>query len=73
LWLVDPDLLGRGQGLGRLADESLGMSGVGGVENDAPPLNGFRCQTMMHHGRREKAQSGMAVLFVIPGEKLLGE
>ena len=49
------------------------MSGVGGVENDAPPRNGFRRQTMMHHSRREKAQSGMAVLVVIPGEELLGE
>jgi len=27
----------------------------------------------MNHGRREKAQSGMAVFVVIPGEELLGE
>lgn len=27
----------------------------------------------MNHSRREKAQSGMAVLVVIPGEELLGE
>jgi hypothetical protein len=63
----------RGQRLGRLADEALGMSAVGGVENSATPFNRFRSQTIMNHSRREKAQSGMAVLVVIPGEELLGE
>jgi hypothetical protein len=57
--------------VGRLTDEALRMSAVGGIENGAPPLNGFRRQTMMHDRRREKAQAGMAVLIVIPGEKLL--
>ena len=73
MWFVDPDLLRRGQRLGRLADEAFGMSAVSGIENGAPPLNGFRRQTMMHHSRREQAQSGMAVFIVIPGEELLGE
>jgi hypothetical protein len=59
--------------LGPLADEAFRMSAVGGIGNGAPLLNGFRCQTMMHHSRREKAQSGMAVLVVIPGKELLGE
>jgi hypothetical protein len=59
--------------LRRLADEALRMSAVGGIENGAPPLNGLRCQTVMYHSRREKSQSGMAVLVVIPGEELLGE
>jgi hypothetical protein len=58
--------------LGRLADEAFRMSAAGGIENGAPPLNGFRCQTIMNHSRREKAQSGMAVFIVIPGEELLG-
>ena len=48
MWFVDPDLLRRGQGLRRLADEAFGMSAVGGIENGAPLLNGFRRQTMMH-------------------------
>jgi hypothetical protein len=73
LWFVDPDLLRRGQGLGRLADEALGMSAVGGVENRTTPFNRFGSQTGVNYGRREKAQSGMAVLVVIPGEELLGE
>jgi hypothetical protein len=33
------------------------MSAAGGIENGAPPLNGFRRQSMMHDSRREKAQS----------------
>jgi hypothetical protein len=73
LWFVDPDLLRHGQRLGRLADEALRMSTVGGVENRTTPFNRFRSQTIMNHSRREKAQSGMAVLVVIPGEELLGE
>ena len=73
MWFVDPDLLRRGQGLGRLADEALGMSAVSGIENGTPLLDGFRRQAMMHDSRREQAQSGMAVFVVIPGEKLLGE
>ena len=73
MWFIDPDLLRRGQRLGRLADEALGMSAVGGVENSTAPFNRFRSQTIMNNSRREKAQSGMAVLVVIPGEELLGE
>src|ERR1019366_7009598 len=49
------------------------MSAVGGVENSATPFNGFRSQTVMNHSRREKAQPGMAVFIVIPGEELQGE
>ena len=71
--LVDPDLLRRGQRLGRPADEALGMSAVSGIQNDTPLLDGFRRQAMMHDSRKEKAWSGMAVLVVIPGEELLGE
>jgi hypothetical protein len=41
------------------------MSTVGRIENGAPPLNGFRRQTMMHHSRSEQAQSGMAVFLVM--------
>ena len=55
MWFVDPDLLRCGKGLGRLADEAFGMSAIGGIENAAPPLNGFRRQTIMHHRGREKA------------------
>ena len=73
LWFVDPDLRRCGQRLGRLADEALGVSAVSGVENRTALCNRFRSQTMMDHSRREKAQSGMAMLFVIPGEELLGE
>jgi hypothetical protein len=57
--------------LRRLADEALGMSAVGGIENSATPFNRFRSQTMVDHSRREKAQSGMAVLVVILGKELL--
>ena len=70
MWFVDPDLLRRRERLRRFTDEAFGMSTVGCVENGAPPLDGFRRQTMMNHSRREKAQSGMAVLVVIPGEEL---
>ena len=73
MWFVDPNLLRRGQRLGRLADEAFGMSAVGGGENGAPPFNRFRSQTIMNHSRREKTQSGMTVLVVIPGEELLGK
>jgi len=51
--------------LGRLADEALGMSAVGGVENGTTPFDRFRSQTIMNHSRRKKAQSGMAMLFVM--------
>src|SRR5665213_1912444 len=49
------------------------MSAVGGVENGTTPFDRFRSQTIMNHSRRKKAQSGMAMLFVIPGEELLGK
>ena len=56
-----------------LADEAVGMSSVSGVENDAAAVNGRSRQTMMNHCRRKKAQAGMAVMIVIPGEELLAE
>ncbi len=41
------------------------MSAVGGIENGTPLLDGFQHLAMMHrNSRREKAQSGMAVLVV---------
>ena len=72
LWFVDPDLLRHGQWLWRLADKTFGMSTLGGVENRTTAFDDLRSQAIMNHCRREKAQSGMAMLFVIPGEKLLG-
>jgi hypothetical protein len=59
--------------LGRFADEAFRMSAVGGVENSAALVNDGGSQPVVNHGRGEKAQSGMAVLLVIPGEELLGE
>jgi len=57
LWLVNPDLLWRRKWARRLADEALRMSQVSGIENGAPPLNGFRRQAVMHHSGSEEAQS----------------
>ena len=59
--------------MGWFVNEALAMSAIGGVENNATAFNRFRCQTMMHHSRREKTQSGMAVFVVIPGEELQRE
>src|SRR5258707_7356743 len=49
------------------------MSCVGSVENGASPVDGLMRQTVMDHSRREKSQSGMAVLVVVPGEEILRE
>ena len=49
------------------------MSGVGGIENGTTPLDGLGRQTVVDHSRREKTESGVAVLVVIPGKELLGE
>ena len=73
MWFVDPDLLRRRKRLRWFPNEPLGMSCVGSVENGAPPHDGLMGQTVMHHSRREKAQSGMAVLVVVPGEEILRE
>ena len=73
LWLIDPDLLWRWKRLGRSANEALWMSLVGCIQDGPPSLDGSGGETVMNHGRGEQAESGMAVLFVVPGEKLLGK
>jgi hypothetical protein len=50
------------------ADEAFRMSAIGGIENGAALLDGGWCKPVVNHSRGKKAQSGMAVLFVIPGK-----
>ena len=73
MWFVDPDLLRRRKRLRWFPNEALGMSAICSVENSASLLDGLLRQTVMHHGRSEKSQSGMAVLLVVPGEEILRE
>ena len=63
--------VGAASGFGRFANEAFGMSQVGGIQNGAALFDGGGCKTIMNDSRREKAQSGMTMLFVVPGEKLL--
>ena len=49
------------------------MSKVGGIQNGAALFDGGGCKTVVNHGGGEKAQSGMTVLVVIPGEELRGD
>lgn len=44
---------------------------VGGIENRSALNDGCRGQPVMNHGGGEKAESGMPVLFVVPGEEFL--
>jgi hypothetical protein len=46
------------------------MSDVGRIQNCAALFDGGGCETIVNHGRGEKAKSGMPMLFVVPGEEL---
>ena len=56
-----------------MANEAFRMCDVSGIEGFAPPLDGGGGQTMVKHGGGQQPDSGMSVLFVVPGEELLGE
>ena len=73
LWLVNPDLRGCRKRLRRFANKAFRMNAVSGVQNGAALFDGGGRQTMVNHGRAEQAESGMAMLLVVPGEELLAE
>ena len=54
-----------------MANEAFGVCQIRGIEGFAAPLDGGGGQTMVKHGGGQQPDSGMAVLFVVPGEELL--
>ena len=57
----------------RSADEAFGMGLVGDIENGLPFRDELGSLAVVNGGRRQQLQSGMMVLVVVPGEKLLAE
>ena len=47
------------------------MSQVGGIQYGSALFDGGGRETVVNHGRGKQAESGMAVLVVVPGEELL--
>ena len=46
---------------------------IRGIEHDLPAFDHGSRLAVVNHGRREKLDSGVAVLLVIPGEEALTE
>ena len=53
-------------GCGRFAHKTLRMGEVGGVEDGLSLSQYGDCLIEVHHGGRQHAKAGVAVLFVIP-------
>ena len=66
---VDPDLVGWRGGDGASAGEAFGVSGEGGVVDDAAPLQRLRREPVVHVMRRAEAERAMVVLVVVPVEE----
>ena len=76
LWLfgfVDPDLRGRWWRLRRFSNKAFGMSHVGGIEDLASLCDGGGREAVMNHGGGEQTETGVAMFFVVPGEKNLAK
>jgi hypothetical protein len=76
LWvdgLVDPDLLGQPRRLGWVADEPLGMRGVGAVEHLGAGAGDGLAAAVVHIGRGQQRDPAVVVLVVIPAEEALAE
>jgi hypothetical protein len=76
LWvegLVDPDCLGQPRRLGWLADEPLGVGGVGGVQHRASREGDLLGAAVVDVGRGEQADPRVAMLDVVPAEEALAE
>jgi len=59
--------------LGWLADEPLGVLGVGGVEDDGAPLADGRGTPVVNVGWRVEPDAGVPVLVVVPTEEPTAE
>ena len=59
--------------VGRFANEALGMSLEGGVEDHLTMRQDVRGLAVMDHGRRHQAKAGMMVLVVVPLKEGLAE
>jgi hypothetical protein len=58
---------------GWFANETLGVSRVGGIENHLTMRQDLRSLAAVDHGRRHQTKSGMMVLMVVPLKKALAE
>ena len=56
-----------------LSNKALRMREVSGIEHELTLSDDMLSLTVVDHGRCEKADAGVAVLMVVPGEELLGE
>jgi hypothetical protein len=54
-------------------DEALGMSRVGGVENDLTAVADGRGQAVVNHGGSHHADSGVTMIVVVLGKESLAE
>ena len=70
---IDPGRSGKLRRLWRLADEALGMSGVGGVEHLSPGVVGVLSLAVVDDLGREQADARVTVLGVVPAEEVLAE
>ncbi len=60
-------------GLGRVLDEAFGVGKVSGIQNTLAMSEDGWGLAMMKRGRREEADAGVVVLFVVPVEEVDGE
>ena len=73
LWFVDPDLLRKRQRDWWLADEAVRVGRVGRVEDELTVLADRRGQAVVDHGWGHHADSGVAMVVVIPGKERVAE
>ena len=71
--LVDPHLSGKLEGLGWLADEPLGMGGVGAVQDHGAGIDDLLGAAVVHVGRGQQRDPRVVVLVVVPAEEPLAE
>src|SRR6266508_602417 len=71
--LVDPHLPGKLEGLGWLADEPLGMGGVGAVQDHGAGVDDLLGAAVVHVGRGQQRDPRVVVLVVVPAEEVLAE
>jgi hypothetical protein len=72
-WLVDPHRLWQWRRLGWLADEPLGMGGVGVLKPHRTGGDDLAGAAVMHVGQSEQADPRVAMLGVAPAEEALAE
>jgi len=70
---VNPDRVRQHRWLGRLPYEALRVRGVGGHEHLLPGVTHRVGPSLVHSGRRQQPDAGVAMLGVVPGEERLAE